>query len=64
MLQRVWHLPAGCPRSTFSSSEREKEQSRNPPAALWYLSDAACFPTATPKLMGLEEVQRRIRQMV
>lgn len=62
--QRVWHLPAGCPRGTFSCSEREKEQSRNPPAAVWYLSDTACFPTATLKLVGLQGMQRRIRQMV
>lgn len=34
-----------------------RRNGRSPPAAVWLLCGAACFPAATPKLTGPEEVQ-------
>lgn len=56
---RAWHLPADCARVAVGSLEGEKEQRRNPSAALWYLCGTLCFPAGTTELVGLGEVQRK-----
>lgn len=41
---------------------REREQSRNPPAAVCSLFSTERFPAATPSPVGLGEAGRRVRQ--